>query len=202
MRSGDRIWWDMHDWSQTDGVPAVVGSFPEPFLNGIEGKRLPVRVECATVAGCACRTVVARLRAVGVPAAVGAIERARERRRRCGCSSGRGRASRSSRPHGDLDRTRPARERRVRPLLAPAERRWRCSTATGRRPRTLRAGAGLSPRPVSGEEPPVWLVTGTDGQSAWSSPRDAFDQGTLHDRFALALSPAGGPAARGPTPSR
>jgi hypothetical protein len=47
VHSGDRIWWDRHDWSQTEGVPAVVGSFPEPFLNGVEGKRLPVRVECA-----------------------------------------------------------------------------------------------------------------------------------------------------------
>ena len=46
---GDHIWWDLHDWSQTDNVPAVVGSFPEPFLNGIDGKRLPVRVECAAV---------------------------------------------------------------------------------------------------------------------------------------------------------
>ena len=50
VHPGDHIWWDLHDWSQTDSVPAVVGSFPEPFLNGIGGKRLPVRIECATVA--------------------------------------------------------------------------------------------------------------------------------------------------------
>ena len=49
VHPGDHIWWDLHDWSQTDSVPAVVGSFPEPFLNGIDGKRLPVRIECATV---------------------------------------------------------------------------------------------------------------------------------------------------------
>ena len=47
VHPGDHIWWDLHDWSQTDDVPAVVGSYPEPFLNGTEGKRLPVRVECA-----------------------------------------------------------------------------------------------------------------------------------------------------------
>ena len=39
---GDRVWWDRHDWGATDDVPAVVGSFPEPFLHGIDGKRLPV----------------------------------------------------------------------------------------------------------------------------------------------------------------
>src|ERR1700727_705833 len=43
VNPGDSIWWDRHDWSQTETVPAVVGSFPQPFLNGIAGKRLPVR---------------------------------------------------------------------------------------------------------------------------------------------------------------
>src|SRR6266550_784719 len=73
VRGGDRVWWDRHDWSQTDHIPAVVGSFPEPFLNGLDGKRLPVRVECAEVAGRACKTVRARLRAAGVTAGVAAI---------------------------------------------------------------------------------------------------------------------------------
>ena len=73
VHPGDHVWWDLHDWSQTDDVPAVVGSFPEPFLNGVEGKRLPVRVECAQAQSEPCRTVIARLRALGVPAAVAAI---------------------------------------------------------------------------------------------------------------------------------
>ena len=57
VHPGDRIWWDRHDWSVTDSIPAVVGSFPEPFLNGIGGKRLPVRIECASVGSDPCRTV-------------------------------------------------------------------------------------------------------------------------------------------------
>ena len=73
VHPGDRIWWDHHDWSQTQDVPAVVGSFPEPFLNGVDGKRLPVRVECAEVAGYACRTVAARFRELGVPAGISGI---------------------------------------------------------------------------------------------------------------------------------
>ena len=32
LSSGDRVWWDHHDWGATPDVPAVVGSFPEPFL--------------------------------------------------------------------------------------------------------------------------------------------------------------------------
>jgi hypothetical protein len=29
VHPGDHIWWDRHDWSQTDDVPAVVGSETE-----------------------------------------------------------------------------------------------------------------------------------------------------------------------------
>ena len=31
MRPGDRIWWDYRDWTDAMRVPAVVGSWPEPF---------------------------------------------------------------------------------------------------------------------------------------------------------------------------
>ena len=42
VHRGDRIWWDLHDWSVTNSIPAVVGSFPEPFVHGTGGRRLPV----------------------------------------------------------------------------------------------------------------------------------------------------------------
>jgi hypothetical protein len=40
VHRGDRIWWDLHDWSATDSVPAVVGSFPEPFIHGVRHDRV------------------------------------------------------------------------------------------------------------------------------------------------------------------
>lgn len=43
---GERIWWDYRDWAATNHVPAVVGSWPAPFVQGVEGKRQPVVVEC------------------------------------------------------------------------------------------------------------------------------------------------------------
>ncbi|HEX6389451.1 MAG TPA: hypothetical protein VFZ89_08390, partial [Solirubrobacteraceae bacterium] len=46
VHGGDRVWLDQHDSAIATPIPAVVGSFPEPFVNGIGGKRLPVRVEC------------------------------------------------------------------------------------------------------------------------------------------------------------
>jgi hypothetical protein len=48
VRGGDRIWWDHRDWTEAMRVPAVVGSWPEPFLQASAGsERLPVRVVCA-----------------------------------------------------------------------------------------------------------------------------------------------------------
>ncbi len=38
---GDSVWFDLHDWSATDSIPAVVGSFPEPFRDGTGGRRYP-----------------------------------------------------------------------------------------------------------------------------------------------------------------
>ena len=50
VRNGDRIWWDWRNWSAADHVPAVVGSFPQPFVHGPgSAKRLPVRIECVAV---------------------------------------------------------------------------------------------------------------------------------------------------------
>lgn len=44
LRPGDKVWWDYHDWSHISFVPAVVGSYPEPFVHGFEGKKLPIDV--------------------------------------------------------------------------------------------------------------------------------------------------------------
>ncbi|MBV1818381.1 DUF4430 domain-containing protein [Clostridium cochlearium] len=35
---GDTIWWDYHEWNTTMFIPAVIGSYPEPFRNGFGGK--------------------------------------------------------------------------------------------------------------------------------------------------------------------
>src|SRR5207249_12276238 len=55
VHHGDRVWWDRHDWGAAMRVPAVVGSFPEPFRSGSGGKRLPARLDCVSSAGAACQ---------------------------------------------------------------------------------------------------------------------------------------------------
>lgn len=46
LSDGDRIWWDYRDWGATMRVPAVVGQFPEPFVNGFEGASPTTVVDC------------------------------------------------------------------------------------------------------------------------------------------------------------
>jgi Domain of unknown function (DUF4430) len=70
LRGSERIWWDYRDWSATNHVPAVVGSFPAPFSDGYEGKRHPVVVDCEGGGG-ACADVRDALEAAGASLASG-----------------------------------------------------------------------------------------------------------------------------------
>jgi Domain of unknown function (DUF4430) len=64
LHGGEAIWWDYRDWSAAMRAPAVVGSWPEPFTGGYEGKRRPVAVECLE-GGASCAEVRRRLEAAG-----------------------------------------------------------------------------------------------------------------------------------------
>jgi hypothetical protein len=185
VHPGDHIWWDRHDWSQTEDVPAVVGSFPEPFLNGIGGKRYPVRVECSKVGAYACDTVSARLSAAGVPAAIAAL--------------GSGAAPLTLRVLvgpwsqiggglGAQSIQRGPRASGVYALFSPDGSTLTPLDERGRRLAALRGGTGLIAATRNGEDAPVWVVTGTDAHGVELAASD-FDQPTLQDRFAVALVP-------------
>ena len=67
----------------------------------------------------------------------------------------------------------------------------------GRTTRTLRAGAGLVAATVYEDGQPVWIVTGTDDAGVRDAA-SALDEGTLKNRFALAVADGRGVArARG-----
>lgn len=184
VHPGDHVWWDRHDWSQTQSVPAVVGSFPEPFLNGLGGKRWPLRIECAQVSGYACRTVTARLRALGIPAAIAAIG-----------SSGEPETLRLivgpwASIGGDLTVHTLAAGPRVSGVYARFAANGRTLALlnqNGGIARTLGAGTGLVAATRSGEAAPVWIVTGVDGAGVDAAARD-LRQADLRDRFAVAVS--------------
>lgn len=66
VHPGDRIWWDYREWSAAYTVPAVVGSFPEPFLHGYDGERLSVQLDCRIEPADACDRVERALAERGV----------------------------------------------------------------------------------------------------------------------------------------
>jgi hypothetical protein len=75
LHGGEAIWWDYRDWSAAMRVPAVVGSWPEPFVSGYDGRHRPVAVVCLG-GGEACGAVRDALSGAGVelgPASDGAI---------------------------------------------------------------------------------------------------------------------------------
>jgi hypothetical protein len=194
VHPGDHIWWDLHDWSQNDDIPAVVGSFPEPFLNGIEGKRQPVRVECTEAQGEACRTVTDRLRASGVPAAVAAL--------------GGGDGPETLRvlvgPWAALDGRPGTVGLGSGPSASGVYARFSGGGGTltlldqdGRSTRTLTHGAGLIAATRYSGADPIWLVTGTDTAGVEQAAH-ALDEATLAGHFAVALT--GGQALPLPVP--
>jgi hypothetical protein len=187
VHPGDHIWWDRHDWSQTDTVPAVVGSFPEPFLNGLGGKRLPVRVECSALSSDPCHTVAAQLRALGVPAALAGIGPGGEPES-LHVVVGPWSAVRGAQGSGAVEQGPKASG-----VYARISSNGGSITALdeqGRAARTLAANGGLVAATRYAEEAPVWLVTGTDEAGLELAAR-AFNQKSLENRFALALEPGG-----------
>jgi hypothetical protein len=185
VRAGERIWWDRRDWGVTMRVPAVVGSFPEPFVSGPgDGERLPTRVECDTELEQACDLVQQRLIDRGVPAArsLPGTEGGDESLR---VLVGRWPELRDDRALEQLERG--PRASGVYARISSDGRRITVLDARGRERRTLGPGTGLIAATRYLDQPPTWVVTGTDPAGVASAAR-AFDESVLGEKFALAVS--------------
>ncbi|MGO9754360.1 MAG: DUF4430 domain-containing protein [Solirubrobacteraceae bacterium] len=186
VHRGDQIWWDLHDWSATDSIPAVVGSFPQPFLNGIGGKRVPTIVDCAPDVSSACQTVSSLLRRVGVPVANQALG---------------GGSSTESLPlavgtWSDLQgvvaaillQSGPAASGVYARFVGVHDAALELLDPAGDVVRTLHGSVGLiAATEQASEDQPTWLVTGTD-VDAVDAAAAALTPARLHDHFALALT--------------
>ncbi|HVW47687.1 MAG TPA: DUF4430 domain-containing protein [Solirubrobacterales bacterium] len=181
LEGGAKIWWDLHNWSATEGSPAVVGSWPAPFTTGWEGHAPVVAVECAG-GGEACGTVEKALEGEGVEV---------------------------SPPHAVVSGQAirvfvgPWSQIRHEPAAALLEKgpgesgiyaEFEASSAgerlvgldeDGEKARTFGTNAGLVAATRHFEGPPVWLVTGaTDaGVQAAATAVDTVD---LRGHFAVA----------------
>jgi hypothetical protein len=184
VRAGDRIWWDRHDWGATATISAVVGAFPEPFVNGIEGERFTTRLECGDGSEVACREAQRRLGELGIRAGtsrvgteggfenlriiVGAWPEIRGDRALEQLEAG---------PQTSGVYVRVARDGRTITALDPR----------GRAVRRLGPGTGLVAATRWRQDAPTWAVTGTDAAGVVAAAR-ALDESVLGEKFALAIS--------------
>ncbi len=182
VRPGDRVWWDRHDWGVTNTIPAVVGSFPEPFVHGLDGERLPTRIECAESADAACEAVQKRLTDLGIvtgKALPGTTSGAEVLR----VVVGEWRDIR-----GNATLRRIERGPRASGVFGRFEgEEFVALDARGREARRLGAGTGVVAATRYGENAPVWAVTGTDAAGVRAAAA-AFDESVLNEKFALAVA--------------
>ena len=183
VHRGDRIWWDLHDWSATDSIPAVVGSFPEPFEHGTGGRRLPVELECANDVTRACSRVSRELSHLGVPFASQLL----------GAGSGTDSLVVVVGTWHDLAPEVVAELVDQGPKGSGVYARFTGGGSSlalldprGSVVRTLTGNAGLVAATSQGSAPPTWLVTGTDVAGV-DGAAAALTPSSLHDHFALAL---------------
>lgn len=203
LHGGEAIWWDYRDWSAGMRVPAVVGSWPEPFLHGYDGRRRPVAVECMGGAA-ACDAVRGALAGVGAEV---------EPERGAGAEvESDGGAGVEGRAGVDADGSSQG---AIRVLVGPWARLREDPAAAqiedgpqasgvfadfesggagirlvglgvdGEPALTFGPGAGLVAATRRYDAPPIWLVTGV-GREGVEAAAGLLDRENLRDRYAVA----------------
>jgi hypothetical protein len=184
VHGGDRVWWDYREWTAAMRVPAVVGSWPEPFAHGLEGKRFPARIDCLGAEE-SCSAVADRLEAEGVPASIGtAAARSEGELLRVvvgtwdevSADSAAALIDDGPATSGVFADFEPAGDGGHQ-LVALDSRGEEATRAGG--------GTGLVAAVREGEEQPTWIVTGTD-QAGVDAAVELLDEDSLRDHYAVA----------------
>jgi Domain of unknown function (DUF4430) len=210
LHGGDSVWWDYRNWSAAETVPAVVGSWPQPFRDGYEGKPRPVAVECLG-GGAACGEVRARLRSTGArlvegaPAdalrvLVGPWARVREDPAAVQIEAGP-QESGVFAQFAPAPRPRRAENVHISDELVPPPAGGYVLHGLDERGREAKAfgsQAGLVAATRRYEAPPVWVVTGATRRGV-AAAADLLDARDLRDRYAVAVE--GGRETSLPTPA-
>jgi uncharacterized protein DUF4430 len=184
---GDFIQWDYRDWSETMRIPAIVGAYPEPFLHGTGGKRLPVRVECEDEDGDPCKEVKGRLTVAGAPASSAPLGAA-SRKQTLRVIVGRWRAARRVGAARTLEQG-PKRSG-VFARFRDEGKRLQLLDEQGENVRDAPKGTGLVAATALDDQELVWIVTGIDDAGV-EAAANALGGGLLRDAFAVAVEPGG-----------
>jgi hypothetical protein len=184
LSAGERVWWDHHPWEAAQRIPAVVGSFPEPFATGLEGKRFPVRLVCAGDAERSCDEVTTRLEDAGVQAVSRSVIEQSPGEEVLRVLVGRWSDVREDSVARRLERGPGATGVFAQPTSTGDA--IVVLAADGRPARTLRAGAGLVAATSVEAQAPTWVVTGTD-EVGVAAAAAAMTEERLTQLFALAI---------------
>ena len=193
LRSGERVWWDLHpSEAWPGGTPAVVGSFPKPLAGGFDGGRnATATVRCAAPSKAACRLVTERLTEAGAKLVSAP-------------------ASGEPRKDGDdapiqvivarLDQLEDFGDEARSLLQGPADsgvfmrRRGRIGLQTldptGKVVATAERSTGVVAALRHSTDAPVWAVTGTDDQGVRRAAK-ALDERSLANRAAVVVDADG-----------
>jgi hypothetical protein len=181
LSGGDRIWWDYRDWTAAMRVPAVVGSWPEPFVHGFEGQHWTTHPICL-VTGSICDTVIERLESAGIrspgfgPKSIKVL---------IGPWHAIQREAPASLLSGGPDRSGVFAHfiGTKKPLLELLNQQGQPAGSIGK-------GGGLIAALREGDGPPVWVVTGTDAKGVAAAAN--LVGGALRNHYAVATQPGAG----------
>jgi hypothetical protein len=186
VKGGDRIWWDYRNWTAAMSVPAVVGSWPEPFAQASSEHPEPVAVVCLG-ARPACQVTSDRLAATGAKAPIESPAKAG--------SAGGLRVLVGPWPRVRTDsavdelRGSPQSTGIFATFKGSIQDDWHLIglDQRGSPKRDLGPGAGLVAALGGSGGEPTWIVTGS-GDSAVRRAADALDSRSLRNRYAVAAT--------------
>ena len=176
LHDGERVWWYHREWNAAQRIPVNVGAYTEPLASGYEGEKHPVALECLAEAGC--DELEERLADAGVELSepepdsirilAGPWDRVRED------------------PAARMVEEGPATSGVFADMAPVIDRGWTLALLNTRGVEEGRrvSGAPLVAAVRIGEQPPVWLVTGTDEEGAQLAMR-LVDEETLDGRYAV-----------------
>jgi len=169
-------------------IPGIVGAYPEPFLDGYRGKRLPVRLECEQPNGTACTETMNRLQKAGVVVTSAALGVAGDQNV-ARVVVARWQAIRRLEAASPLTRT-PSESGVFARFAGPGGRTLDLLNSNGGVARVAPLGTGLVAARVPRGQNVVWFVTGAD-EAGVDRAANALEESKLRNAFAVAATPTG-----------
>lgn len=179
LRGGEAVWWDYRDWSAALRVPAVVGSWPQPFRDGYEGERVPTALECFADR-LSCLFVRGRL------ASAGASLAGEQAGRAIRVLVGPWRRLRQDPAAAQLEKGPQASGVFAEFVDTPRGQVLIALDEGGEVARAFGPDAGLVAATRRAESPPVWIVTGTSRTGLAAASR-LLTAAALRNRYAVAV---------------